>query len=304
MGKVESTYKARDVEEIIDIHFYRPWGYALAVGAHRLGMTPNQISVFGMFVGIASGHLFYYVSPWINAIGVFLWMLGQALDGADGQLARMTNTRSRLGRMLDGISDGVKFISLYAHVGLRLYESTGNWWILVIVFVAALTHSWQSSLADYARNAYLFFVEKPGKAEIENSVELQADHDAMPWKGHIVERILLGMYVGYTERQEWFSKRAGGLYACAMETYGGIIPEHIQRLYRSTNRHLLKYYNALTTNTRMVVFFSSLILGNFWIYFTFELIGLNALMLLMMFVVQKRADAKILAAMSHPLGDV
>ncbi len=304
MGKVESTYKARDVEEIIDIHFYRPWGYALAVGARRLGMTPNQISVFGMFVGIASGHMFYYASPWLNALGVFLWMLGQALDGADGQLARMTNMRSRLGRMLDGISDGVKFISLYAHVGYRLYESTGAWWIPVIVFLAALTHSWQSSLADYARNAYLFFVEKPGSAEIESSAALQADHDAMPWKGHVVERILLGFYIGYTRRQEWFSQRAGGLYGRAMETYNGIIPDHIQQVYRASNRHLLKYYNALTTNTRMVVFFASVIVGNFWIYFVFELVGLNALMLLMMFVVQKRVDATVLVAMSEPVRDV
>ena len=95
MSKIESTYKAKDVEEIIDIHFYRPWGYALAVGAHRLGMTPNQISVIGMGVGVLSGHLFFYDDLTANLVGVFFWMLGQALDGADGQLARMANMRSQ-----------------------------------------------------------------------------------------------------------------------------------------------------------------------------------------------------------------
>ena len=58
MGKVSETYKARDVEEIVDIYLYRPWGYALAVGAHKLKMTPNQISIIGMGVGIISGLLF------------------------------------------------------------------------------------------------------------------------------------------------------------------------------------------------------------------------------------------------------
>ena len=104
MGKVSETYKARDVEEIVDIYLYRPWGYALAVGAHKLKMTPNQISIIGMGVGIISGLLFIPQDPWVNAAGVFMWMLGQALDGADGQLARLANMKSRLGRMLDGIS--------------------------------------------------------------------------------------------------------------------------------------------------------------------------------------------------------
>ena len=50
--RIEATYKAMDVEEIIDIWFYRPIGYALAVGAGKLNIHPNTISVVGMFIGM------------------------------------------------------------------------------------------------------------------------------------------------------------------------------------------------------------------------------------------------------------
>jgi hypothetical protein len=293
MGKISDTYKAADVEEIVDIYLYRPWGYALAVGAHKLKMTPNQISIIGMMVGIASGILFISLNPWINAIGIFLWMLGQALDGADGQLARMANMRSRLGRMLDGISDGVKFASLYLSVGYRLYLTTGEWWVWPIIVAAGLAHSKQSSLADFYRNNYLFFVEKPGSAELENSEDLQKDRDEMLWKENFLEKLLLGAYIRYTRRQERFAADSGNMVARATSYFGTEIPQTVQKLYRAENRKLLKYYNALTTNTRMIVFFFSLAVGNFWIFFVFDLIVLNVLMVLMMTVVQKKADNSV-----------
>jgi len=290
MGKISDTYKAADVEEIIDIYLYRPWGYALAVGAHRLKMTPNQISIIGMVVGIASGLMFISLDPWINAIGIFLWMLGQALDGADGQLARLANMRSRLGRMLDGISDGVKFASLYLSVGYRLYLMTGEWWVWPIVVASGLAHSRQSALADFYRNSYLFFVEKPGSAEIETVADLKKDRGEMPWKGNFLEKLLLGAYIRYSSRQEQFAADSGNMVDRAVSYFGSEIPEVLQKLYRSENKKLLKYYNALTTNTRMIVFFFSWAVGNFWIFFAFDLIVLNVLMLLMMSVIQKKAD--------------
>ncbi|TDI75372.1 MAG: CDP-alcohol phosphatidyltransferase family protein [Bacteroidetes bacterium] len=295
MGKVSETYKARDVEEIVDIYLYRPWGYALAVGAHKLRMTPNQISIIGMMVGVVSGLLFIPLNPWINVIGIFMWMLGQALDGADGQLARMANMKSRLGRMLDGISDAVKFASLYLSVGYRLYLATGEWWVWPVVVSAGLAHSYQSSLADFYRNAYLFFVEKPGTAEIESVVALTKDRAEMPWKGNFLEKLLLGGYIRYSKRQEEFAERSGGLIGLTTSYFGPDIPLELKAFYRSQNKSLLKYYNALTTNTRMIVFVFSWAVGNFWIFFAFDLVVLNILMFALMTVIQKKADVAVAA---------
>ena len=55
---LESTLKSMDTEEFIDIHFYRPIGYQWALFFNKLGVTPNAITVAGMFSGMAAGGCF------------------------------------------------------------------------------------------------------------------------------------------------------------------------------------------------------------------------------------------------------
>lgn len=299
MGRIEKTYKARDVEEIVDIYLYRPWGYALAVLAHRLHMTPNQVTVIGMIVGVMAGPLFYFSDLRLNLIGIGFWMLGQALDGADGQLARMADMRSRLGRMLDGISDNAKFTSLYFFLGLRLVAETGTGWAFLIAAVAGITHSYQSTLADFYRNAYLFFVYDPSKAELEISEKLKKEYDELSFRKNPIEKLLMRGYITYTTRQERWCSRSISLQRKALERFGPDFPDRLREAYRRFNKPLLKYYNALTTNTRMIVLYASLLLGNLYIFFTFEIFVLNGILLLLLFRWQKRADEQLAALLER-----
>ena len=299
MGRIASTYKARDVEEVVDIYLYRPWGYALAVAAHRLGMTPNQITVVGLVVGVVAGHFFFYDDLRLNLIGIALWMLGQALDGADGQLARMANMRSRLGRMLDGIADNAKFTSLYVHLGLRLVIGVGSWWMLLIAVIAGVTHSYQSTLADFYRNAYLFFVVNPKKAEQDKSEALWVAYEGLSWRKNLIEKALMRAYITYTTRQERWCAASLALQRSARERFGGDLPDTMRQTYRRLNKPLLKYYNALTTNTRMLVLYASVFMGNLFVFFFFEIVVLNALMLLLYFHWQPRADVAVVETLTE-----
>ncbi|GIV59170.1 CDP-alcohol phosphatidyltransferase family protein [Rhodocaloribacter litoris] len=299
MGRIEDTYKARDVEEIVDIYLYRPWGYALAVLAHRLRMTPNQVTLIGMAVGVLAGHFFYYQDLRLNLLGIFLWMLGQALDGADGQLARMADMRSRLGRMLDGISDNAKFTSLYLHLGLRLVAEAGTGWVFLIAAVAGITHSYQSTLADFYRNAYLFFVVNPQKAELEKSSALRREYARLRWSKHFFEKLLMRAYITYTTRQERWCGHSIALQRRARERFGTHFPDWLRRQYRALNKPLLKYYNALTTNTRMIVLYAAVLLGNLYVFFAFEILVLNTILLLLVFRWQKRADRQLAGALEQ-----
>ena len=67
---LESTLKSLDTEEFIDIHFYRPLGYRWALLFERMGISPNAVTVAGIFIGIAAGICFYYPSSTINVIGM------------------------------------------------------------------------------------------------------------------------------------------------------------------------------------------------------------------------------------------
>ena len=115
---LESTLKSLDTEEFIDIHFYRPLGYRWALLFERMGISPNAVTVAGIFIGIAAGICFYYPSPTINVIGMLLLVWANMYDSADGQLARMTGQKSPLGRILDGFCGDVWFFVIYVAICL------------------------------------------------------------------------------------------------------------------------------------------------------------------------------------------
>src|SRR5438045_7913941 len=118
-GVLETTYKAREVEGVLDLYFYRKVGYWLAQVCARLKITPTAVSLFGALCGVIAGHLYYYRNLGINIAGMSLHVWANILDNADGQLARLTGSGSRKGRIIDSLADHLIFVSIYVHFALR-----------------------------------------------------------------------------------------------------------------------------------------------------------------------------------------
>jgi len=68
----EATYKAREVEGILDLYFYRKIGFWLAQFFARLNVTPAGVSLFGALCGVIAGHLYFYRNLSTNIIGMAL----------------------------------------------------------------------------------------------------------------------------------------------------------------------------------------------------------------------------------------
>lgn len=292
-SRIEATYKAKDVEEIIDIWYYRPLGYAIAVGAHKLGMSPNTISVIGMLIGMLGGHLFFYDDLTLNILGILCWMGGQAFDGADGQLARMSNKRSTMGRVLDGLSDSFKFLSVYVHIIARIFVATGSWIVIPIGLFAMWCHSAQSAFADYYRNLYLFFVYDPNRGELDHSDDIKKQYQNFSWRHDFWKKFLWFFYIPYTNTQEKLSGSVDELRQTAVDKFGTDIPQDVKDEYRKLNKPNIMWYNALTTNTRMLILYASLFIGNLWIYLVADLTYFNAVLLIMRFR-QDRLNKKMM----------
>ena len=89
-------------------------------------ITPNMVSFTGMGFGVAAAvSYFNYMDYRFALLGFLLMGICHVLDGADGALARLTNTQSEFGKVIDGICDYVVFISVY--VALALAFSTVLW---------------------------------------------------------------------------------------------------------------------------------------------------------------------------------
>src|SRR6266542_4832740 len=110
---VEATYKAREVEGVFDLYFYRPIGFWLARFFARLKMTPAAVSLLAGIFGVIAGHLSYYRNLSVNVVGLMLHVCAHTLDNAGGQLARLTDRESREGRILDSVADHLVFVSVY-----------------------------------------------------------------------------------------------------------------------------------------------------------------------------------------------
>lgn len=283
---IESTLKSMDTEEPIDIYFYRPIGYRVALLAEKLGITPNAITIASIFLGIGAGICFYFGNIWISLLGIFLLIWANSFDSADGQLARMTKQYSPIGRALDGFAGDLWFASIYIAICLRLYPVWGSWiWLLAIV--AGYFHSKQASMADYYRNIHLLFLKGKNGSELDNSEELTQQYKEETLKHNWFNKIYLFFYRSYTQGQENWTPSFQTMFAVLRAQFGETPPQSFREAFRAKSLPLMKYTNILSFNTRAIVLFISILVGQPWIYFVFELTVLNILLGYMVFTHEK-----------------
>ena len=270
---VESTYKARDVEGSLDIYFYRPIGYALALFFAKLRFTPSMVSLLGGSIGVFAGHLYYYSDLRVNLIGMALHILTNALDNADGQLARLTNRGSLHGAIMDGFADYIVFFSVYVHLCLRYMAEGGSAAIWLLALAAAASHAVQSMMIDYFRYGYLQFVAGKRSADANASETVRAAYEEVPWSSFL-KKLGLRNYLNYTRQQEAL---APNLLRLRLATRNAI-PEWLTHSYRQACKPLVKWCNCLATNPRMLLLFTFLLLGQPVWYFAVEMTILNGVL--------------------------
>lgn len=282
------TLKSMDTEEHIDLAFYRPIGYAWALLAKKLGVTPNAITIASIFLGIGAGVCFYFNDIYINIVGMVLLIWANSFDSADGQLARMTHQYSRIGRILDGLSGDIWFATIYVAICLRENATSDffgahPWVIWVMAVVTGLCHAKQAAMADYYRQFHLYFLKGEGGSELENADNLKAKLAELSWKHNFWSKLTLTFYTNYTINQEAYTPAMQALRrALAKRFPDGRVDQRFRDDFRQASLPLMKYTNILSFNWRTIALFTSLFLMMPWLYFAFELTVLNILLIYMM----------------------
>lgn len=283
----KDTLKSMDTEETIDLCFYRPIGYMWAVLCAKVGIKPNAITIASIFIGVAAGIMFYYTDLWLNIIGMLLLIWANSFDSADGQLARMTQQYSRIGRILDGVSGDLWFASIYIAICLRTQENvqffdnyTGAIWVIAVL--AGLCHAKQAAAADYYRQFHLYFLKGKEGSELDSVEQLDKNYAAISWKGNFWKKLTMYFYRNYTANQEALTPRMQELRRELKSRFGeGEISQQFRDDFRAKSKPLMKYTNWLSFNLRTIALFASLFAGMPWLYFMFELVVLNAMLIYM-----------------------
>ena len=273
----KASLKHPDVEEPIDLWFYRPWGFRLALLGQRLHWTPNQITVASIFLGVGCGLLCYPQDWCLNLLGIVLLVLADICDSADGQLARLTRQYSQLGRILDGAAGDVWFITIYLAIFFRLFPEWG-WWGFVLGALAGLSHRQQAALADYYRQIHLLMVKVSSGSsntlsEFTTAMQEEQKLKALSLKKQPVEKVFQWFYVGYTRFQESQTPK----WQAFRKQYAENLTPEVAEEFRQQSRPLMPIANALTFNCRAITLFVSLMLGMPWLYWAAEITVFNGL---------------------------
>jgi len=279
---VEATYKSREIEGFLDLHFYRKVGFQLARFFAWAGFTPNGVTVLGTLIGIAAGHLYFYRDLATNIVGMCLHVFANAMDNADGQLARLTKRHSPSGRVLDGIGDNLIYWSVYLHLCLRYLAEGGSYGIWVVALLAGLSHRLQSEAAEFCRDAYLRFAV--GKLDsLELASDLRPRYKTVTWSNHFSRKLLLKLHLSYVAEQERLCPGVVRLEETARRTFAGGVPQTFRDRYRQMNRVMISFFFLFRTNTRMLLLFLLLVLAQPVWYFAVELTALNILLVVLAF---------------------
>lgn len=290
MSPIESTYKSKDTEELIDRFFFRPAGYGVAIISAKLKITPNALTIISIILGVTAGHLYYYESIPINLLGILIFIFADILDSADGQLARITNNTSKTGRIFDGVATNLISISIYMHLILRSLDSYFGWWMFLIAAIAGASHVMQAATVDFYRHAYLYIVCGKEKSDLDSSKDIQEQIKNLSWRGNYIDKFFLIVYLDYTRRQEFVSRKFLELINYIKANYD-TIPEWLSNEYRASFRKMNKYYNFLTVNSRTVAVSIAILVNIPVLYFLFEIFVLNSVVIFVWIAQMKKSQA-------------
>lgn len=294
----KASLKSMDTEEHIDLYFYRPIGFAWAKLFAKLGVSPNAVTIASIFLGVGGGLLLYYGAQpliWLNFVGMLLIVWANTFDSADGQLARLTQQHSRLGRILDGLSGDFWFFTIYFTLVFRelrfgdsllgdyfCYGNGHNWILWTIAWSAGILHAKQAASADYYRQFHLYFLKGKEGSELDSTKQLDRENAELTWSKHFWKKTVMLFYWNYTKSQEALTPHMQRLRHELSERFGdGEIPQSFRDAFRKRSLPLMKYTNMLSFNTRIIACFIAVAIEVPWLYFAFELVVLNAMLIYM-----------------------
>lgn len=275
--------KGELVEEWADRKFFRPAGFAVCRRLLPTRITPDQVTVVSLLLGLLAGHLFFYDNWLVNLSGVLLFVVSDIFDSVDGQLARARGTSTPFGRTLDGASDNIRFINLYLTLIARVLAAGYGWQGALLGVAAGLSHSLQSTGVDFIRQAYLYL--GAGEGSELDLPETVASRPAPPgWR-----RITAFGYASYVRRQARMFPATAHLVRVA----GRTPPASLRAEYDDRLRGLVPLTAWIGQDIRFLLLALTVVPGWPMAFFWVTLLPLNAVLVALALTQERRAASVI-----------
>jgi phosphatidylglycerophosphate synthase len=315
LSEYKSSLKSVEVEEPIDLALHRPLAFVVAKAALRTPLTPNQLTVVSMLLGVLGGASLYLSSagrffgaPLLvgHLAGAALLFWSAVVDCSDGMLARMRRTSSELGRMLDGVADLVTMAAVtFGSVAVIFQLYPGRTSMAAAVVLAALTvytSQFHTSGYDFYKNVYLRMTvpQNHEGEDVEHAEERWEKAKERPMS--LVMSISYHTYVGYLRGQRkfigWFDPHA----VVRLSSLPAMSPERAE-VYRRHHAPLMLVWRSLFgVGSLMFGFVVANAFGRPDLFLLFRLVVLNGVFFLYLMPAQRRASRLANEELGIPTG--
>lgn len=272
-GAIGRPIRPRELQDPLNHFLYHPLAWQFARALSLTPITPNMVSVLGAGFVVAAGLVYTQLAwPISAALGMALHMTWHVVDGADGDLARMTGRSSPIGEMVDGLCDYLSHAVLYLLLAALMAGSIGlfsGWLAWVVVVLAGLSHALQANHVEVQRRQYQYWVY--GTPWLRNSHNAEGSATAKSWAGSLVSAYI-GIASGMTP--------AALKIDAAVEAAKGdpVRLRNIVAAVRTEAPPLLLLCKILGPNPRAIVLGVSMFAGSPLWYMLYQVIALNLLL--------------------------
>lgn len=268
-GQYRSMLKETELEEGLDLILFRPFAFVLVKIFQPTAVTPNQITMISLVLGLISGYCFWQGTADKVFLGAIILFWTNVFDCADGMLARTRGTSSVIGYILDGMVDYITHIVVFVSILHGLSVTTGQTdFIWGIGVPAGLSFAWWCAMVDRFRNQWQDRVYKKRNDPVEEVRGLR--ETAGQWKSegsHYGERMLIAFYTFYVSL--WYT---GPVHQATIEYKGALLEKWIElrrpvmrmAIFTGPTMHLFLIIVAGLTNKLLWYVWFSLVFGTLW----------------------------------------
>jgi phosphatidylglycerophosphate synthase len=269
--------KSREVEDPVNLWVHRPLAYAFCRLVYRTSITPNQVTLIAIVLGLTAAACWVDGSPWAMVWGGALLWTSAIMDGADGILARAKNMQSAFGRALDGTADMVVGLATVAACIYHLAVNGASTAVLLASMVALFTTVLQLNLYDFYKELHMRLtrLELGGESEDASGAVRLVQSEAVRESAWYT-KLSMGFYADYLRSQERLIRLTNP--EALRLTHGVVRGPATAESYRRHNRRPMQLWMAVSLAPHSYLFAIFGMFDQLDIYLLVRLVIMNALM--------------------------
>ena len=296
MSEADPVRRTFEIEDPTNLWFIHPISARLVPVFAKAGATPNAVSFLGMGCGLLAGVFYHFYRFTGCDLAGFALMLGwHVMDGADGQLARLTKTYSELGKVLDGICDYVTFTAVYVGLGLAMSARLGGW-VWWVIALSGICHAVQSAAYELQRQNYNYLGWGRESAALPKPERRPPAVSGRQRVAALLNLLYVRVQLWVSGGAETFNAEFAALLAARPQAQ-----DALRAAYRESFAPVIRHWGVLSANYRTLGIFLAALAGLPLLYFLFEIVGFSAILVLLL-QARKAQNAAFLAELRQAEG--